>query len=378
MRFASLALRPHWLRRARTVASIAAVLVAVLVAGTVPAASRALATPAEAAPVAEPEPAAESVPAAKPQTVTFDQYSLMIDGKRTFVWSGEFHPFRLPSPDLWRDVLQKMKASGYNAVSHLLRLGLPLAASRACTTSPASATWTGCSTIAAEVGLYVIARPGPYINAEVDGGGFPGWLTTQAGTRPHRRARLPRRGRRVAVTRSTDHRPAPVHQRHRHGDPVPDRERARGHRHDAAELHAAPVRQGPRRRHHRADLPQRQGPQRHLGAARLRRCRAPSPGPVDLYAFDGYPGGTCRTDATPGAPNAAPDWGIHGPGGAKGGATASPNTPGFVAEFGGGWFDYWGSNGTYPCTAVRAGPRLRARVLRHQHRQPAHASRTST
>jgi len=36
-------------------------------------------------------------------------------------------------------------------------------------------------TTADEVGRYVVARPGPYINAEVDGGGFPGWLTTQAG-----------------------------------------------------------------------------------------------------------------------------------------------------------------------------------------------------
>ena len=40
---------------------------------------------------------------------------------------------------------------------------------------------------------------------------------------------------------------------------------------------------------------------------------------------------------------AAPDWGLYGAGGAKGGASASPNTPGFAAEFGGGWFDYWGS-----------------------------------
>lgn len=30
-------------------------------------------------------------------------------------------------------------------------------------------------------------------------------------------------------------------------------------------------------------------------------------GPNDLYAFDGYPGGTCHTNATPGAPSAAPD-----------------------------------------------------------------------
>src|SRR6266702_3182725 len=49
--------------------------------------------------------------------ITWDQYSLMIDGTRTFVWSGEFHPFRLPSPSLWTDVLQKMKADGYNTVS---------------------------------------------------------------------------------------------------------------------------------------------------------------------------------------------------------------------------------------------------------------------
>jgi beta-galactosidase GanA len=35
--------------------------------------------------------------------------------------------------------------------------------------------------IADEVGIYVIARPGPYINAETDSGGFPGWLTTQKG-----------------------------------------------------------------------------------------------------------------------------------------------------------------------------------------------------
>src|SRR5258706_143119 len=57
---------------------------------------------------------ARAVTPAATHTIGFDQYSLLIDGRRTFIWSGEFHPFRLPSPDLWRDVLQKMKASGYN------------------------------------------------------------------------------------------------------------------------------------------------------------------------------------------------------------------------------------------------------------------------
>src|SRR5262245_15838949 len=50
-------------------------------------------------------------------TVGWDRYSMIIDGQRTFMWSGEVHPFRLPSPSLWRDILQKMKANGYNAVT---------------------------------------------------------------------------------------------------------------------------------------------------------------------------------------------------------------------------------------------------------------------
>jgi beta-galactosidase GanA len=33
-----------------------------------------------------------------------------------------------------------------------------------------------------EAGIYLLARPGPYINAEVSGGGFPGWLQRINGT----------------------------------------------------------------------------------------------------------------------------------------------------------------------------------------------------
>ena len=89
-----------------------------------------------------------------------------------------------------------------------------------------------------------------------------------------------------------------------------------------------------------------------IGCRRTRRCRARSHGPVDIYAFDGYPGGTCNVRCHARRTRTRrPDWGIYGPGGARGGAIASPDTPGFVAEFGGGWFDYWGTNGGYECTA---------------------------
>jgi hypothetical protein len=113
-------------------------------------------------------------------TITFDHYSLIIDGQRSFIYSGEFHPFRLPSPDLWRDVFQKMKAGGFNTICCYFDWGYH-------TATPGSYDFSGIRDLdkfldlAAESGLYVIVRPGPYINAETDSGGFPGWLTTIKG-----------------------------------------------------------------------------------------------------------------------------------------------------------------------------------------------------
>src|SRR3954449_12458250 len=113
-------------------------------------------------------------------TVTYDGYSFMVDGQRTYLWSGEFHQFRLPSPDLWLDIFQKMKAAGFNATSLYFDWGYHSPA-------PGKYDFTGVRDVdtlldmAQQAGLYVIARPAPYINAEVDGGGLPGWLSTKPG-----------------------------------------------------------------------------------------------------------------------------------------------------------------------------------------------------
>ena len=115
-----------------------------------------------------------------PHTVTFDKYSLMIDGQRTFIQSGEFDAFRLPSPSLWRDILEKMKSNGYNAVTIYFDWGYHSPA-------PGVYDFTGVRNmdellnIADQVGIYVIARPGPYINGETDAGGFPDWLSETPG-----------------------------------------------------------------------------------------------------------------------------------------------------------------------------------------------------
>lgn len=113
--------------------------------------------------------------------VGFDGYSLLVDGRRLVLWSAEMHPHRLPSPSLWRDVLQKLRAHGHNAVS------VPVPWNHH---SPAPGTYdfTGVRDLnlflntAAEERLYVVLRPGPYLGADVDAGGLPGWLTAVDGS----------------------------------------------------------------------------------------------------------------------------------------------------------------------------------------------------
>jgi beta-galactosidase GanA len=358
--------RPAGRRRAR-IAWVAAP--ALVLAGAVgPAFSSASSAATVAAPsgtgagTVATSPAASPAPAVDPtgavagtaHTVTFDQHSLQIDGQRIFVWSGEFHYWRLPSPDLWRDVLQKMKADGYNATSIYFDWAYH---------SPKQGVYdfTGVRDldklldIAEQVGIYVIARPGPYINAETSSGGFPGWLSTQAG-----RARSDAPDYLAAADEWLHHVDAILarHQLTNGTGPV-----------ILYQIENELASTGTSQKNYLQNLydtvrsdgitvPIFHNDKGRNGIWVPTSSTVPGtvPGPTDLYAFDGYPGGTCHTDATPGAPSAAPDWGIWGPGGAHGGSSASPETPGFTAEFGGGWFDYWGSQGTYPCTAVREGP----------------------
>lgn len=108
--------------------------------------------------------------------VTWDEYSVLVRGERIILLSGEFQPYRLPSPGLWLDIFQKVRALGYLAVSFYLDWAL-------LEHEPGHVRIGGVFGLdeffdaASEAGIYLIARPGPYINAEVSGGGFPGWLS---------------------------------------------------------------------------------------------------------------------------------------------------------------------------------------------------------
>lgn len=112
--------------------------------------------------------------------VTWDEKSILVHGERVVLLSGEFHPFRLPSPDLWFDVFQKIRALGYSAVSFYVDWAL-LEGERGQIRTDGVFKLHKFFAAAKEAGLYLIARPGPYINSEVSGGGFPGWLQRVSG-----------------------------------------------------------------------------------------------------------------------------------------------------------------------------------------------------
>lgn len=118
--------------------------------------------------------------------ITFDKNSLIVDGKRVFVRSGAFHYFRTPGAGLALDRFMKLKAAGYNAVDIYLNANYH-------SHDEGLYDFSGIKDIkkvleaAKEVGLYVIIRPGPFINAEVNAGGLPYWVLKKKGVIPRNR-----------------------------------------------------------------------------------------------------------------------------------------------------------------------------------------------
>ncbi|MDR1707984.1 MAG: beta-galactosidase [Prevotella sp.] len=96
------------------------------------------------------------------------------DGKPVRIISGEMHYARIPH-QYWRHRMQMLKAMGLNAVATYVFWNIH---------EPESEKWdfTGDKNlaeyikIAGEEGLMVILRPGPYVCAEWEFGGYPWWL----------------------------------------------------------------------------------------------------------------------------------------------------------------------------------------------------------
>jgi beta-galactosidase len=97
-----------------------------------------------------------------------------LDGKPFQIISGAIHYPRVPRA-YWRDRLQKARAMGLNTVETYVFWNEH-------ETSPGQFDFSGQKDVAEFIreaqqeGLYVILRPGPYVCAEWEFGGYPAWL----------------------------------------------------------------------------------------------------------------------------------------------------------------------------------------------------------
>jgi beta-galactosidase GanA len=79
------------------------------------------------------------------------------------IFGGEFHPFRLAVPSLYKDVFQKIKAAGFNAVSFYTYWALHEPKRGAGVNLEGVMDLRPFIETAQEAGLWLIARPGPYM-----------------------------------------------------------------------------------------------------------------------------------------------------------------------------------------------------------------------
>ncbi|WBL25219.1 beta-galactosidase [Zunongwangia sp. HGR-M22] len=96
-------------------------------------------------------------------------------GEPIHIYSGEMHYSRIPKP-YWRHRMKMVKAMGLNAITTYVFWNYH-------NTAPGEWDWKSGNKnlqeyikMAEEEGLFVIVRPGPYVCAEWEFGGYPWWL----------------------------------------------------------------------------------------------------------------------------------------------------------------------------------------------------------
>jgi beta-galactosidase len=110
----------------------------------------------------------------EPGALTADAAGFLRDGRPHQVVSAAVHYFRV-LPQLWRDRLERVRAMGVNTVETYVAWNVH-------EPQPGVHDFAGGNDfpafidLAGRLGMDVIVRPGPYICAEWEFGGLPGWL----------------------------------------------------------------------------------------------------------------------------------------------------------------------------------------------------------
>jgi beta-galactosidase GanA len=110
-----------------------------------------------------------------PTTKTRVRPQFFVDGKPIRIIGGSFHYFRT-RPEQWEDRLERMKAAGLNTVTTYVAWNLHEKQQGVYNFSADGYDLVQFIRVVHKHGFYMIFRPGPYICAEWEFGGFPSWL----------------------------------------------------------------------------------------------------------------------------------------------------------------------------------------------------------
>ena len=105
---------------------------------------------------------------------SIEKDAFYLDGAPFRVLAGTIHYFRVPR-EYWRDRLLKLKHCGFNAVETYVAWNAHMPAEDAFVTD-GMLDLSAYLSLAQELGLWAIVRPGPYICAEWEAGAPPWWI----------------------------------------------------------------------------------------------------------------------------------------------------------------------------------------------------------
>ncbi|HSO78136.1 MAG TPA: beta-galactosidase family protein, partial [Bacteroidales bacterium] len=115
-------------------------------------------------------------------TFTLGNSDFLLDGSPFRIIGGEMHPARIPE-EYWRHRIRMTKAMGCNTVSAYLFWNYHEATEGIYDFHTGNRDISRFISIAAEEGMWVIIRPGPYVCAEWEFGGLPPYLLRTPGIR---------------------------------------------------------------------------------------------------------------------------------------------------------------------------------------------------
>ena len=131
-------------------------------------------------PSATPAPAQEALPKpGRPYSFSVGKEDFLLDGRRIQIRCGELHAARVPR-EYWQHRLRMCKAMGLNAVCAYLFWNMHEPVEGRFNWEDRADMAEFCR-LAAQEGLWVLLRPGPYSCAEWEMGGTPWWLLKHEG-----------------------------------------------------------------------------------------------------------------------------------------------------------------------------------------------------